>query len=139
MGIVVVLIVVMAAATCIENVKGTAFVAQYVYGSWWFVLLWAVLAVISIRLMVRYKMHRRVPVFLLHLSFLVILAGALASYLTAVSGDMYLREGETADTFEAKDGAVKNLGFSLHLDTFEVLYYPGTDAPPTSRQIRPSV
>lgn len=128
-GIVVVLIVVMAAATCIENVKGTAFVAQYVYGSWWFVLLWAVLAVISVRLIARYKMHRRVPVFLLHLSFLVILAGALTSYLTAVSGDVYLREGETADTFETKGGAVRTLGFSLHLDSFEVRYYPGTDAP----------
>ncbi len=128
-GIVVVLIVVMAVATCIENVKGTAFVAQYVYGSWWFVLLWAVLAVISVCLMAGSKMHRRIPVFLLHLSFLIILAGALTSYLTAVSGDVYLREGETSDTFETKDGAVKELGFPLRLDSFEVLYYPGTDAP----------
>ncbi len=127
--IVIALVAVMAMATCVENIKGTQFVSDHIYGSWWFVALWAELAVISVILMAKCKMHRRLTVFLLHLSFLVILAGALTSYLTAVSGDVHLREGETADTFQAGDGMAKKLDFSLRLDSFEVLYYPGTDAP----------
>ncbi|MBQ7157237.1 MAG: cytochrome c biogenesis protein CcsA [Bacteroidaceae bacterium] len=43
-----VLCVVMASATFIENSYGTEFVNTYIYGSWWFILLWAVALLLSV-------------------------------------------------------------------------------------------
>ena len=51
-----VLILIMAAATCIENVRGSGFVAEYIYGSWWFVLLWAIFSGLGIALIIKTKL-----------------------------------------------------------------------------------
>ena len=75
----VVIILVMAAATCVENMRGADFVSANVYGTWWFVLLWAALALTSLIYMLKAGLQNRLPVFFLHISFLVILAGALTT------------------------------------------------------------
>ena len=40
----VLVIVLMATASIIENFEGTPFAHQYIYGSWWFYLAWALVA-----------------------------------------------------------------------------------------------
>ncbi len=125
----VVIILVMAAATCVENMRGADFVSANVYGTWWFVLLWAALAVISLVYMLKAGLQKRLPVFFLHISFLVILAGALTTYLTSGRGSIHLRKGETVTTFMSADSTSCDLGFALTLNDFEVEYYPGTDSP----------
>jgi len=125
----VVIILVMAAATCVENMRGADFVSANVYGTWWFVLLWAALAVISLIYMLKADLHKRLPVFFLHISFLVILAGALTTYLTSERGSLHLRKGETVTTFKSADSTSCELGFALTLNDFDVEYYPGTDSP----------
>ena len=125
----VVIILVMAAATCVENMRGADFVSANVYGTWWFVLLWAALAVISLVYMLKAGLQKRLPVFFLHISFLVILAGALTTYLTSGRGSLHLRKGETVTTFMSADSTSCDLGFALTLNDFEVEYYPGTDSP----------
>lgn len=125
----VVIILVMAAATCVENMRGADFVSANVYGTWWFVLLWAALAVISLIYMLKADLHKRLPVFFLHISFLVILAGALTTYLTSERGSLHLRKGETVTTFLSTDSTSCELGFALTLNDFDVEYYPGTDSP----------
>ena len=125
----VVIILVMAAATCVENMRGADFVSANVYGTWWFVLLWAALAVISLIYMLKTGLQKRLPVFFLHISFLVILAGALTTYLTSERGSLHLRKGETVTTFLSADSTSCEFGFALTLNDFEVEYYPGTDSP----------
>ena len=125
----VVIIIVMAAATCVENLRGADFVSANVYGTWWFVLLWAALAFTSIIYMFKSGLQKRMPVFLLHISFLVILAGALTTYLTSERGSLHLRKGETVTTFLSADSTSRDLGFALTLNNFAVEYYPGTDSP----------
>lgn len=125
----VVIILVMAAATCVENMRGADFVSANVYGTWWFVLLWAALAVISLIYMLKAGLHKRLQVFFLHISFLVILAGALTTYLTSDRGSLHLRKGETVTTFLSADSTSCELGFALTLNDFDVEYYPGTDSP----------
>ena len=39
---------VLAAATCVEQARGTAEAHRLVYGTWWFVLLWALAAAVSL-------------------------------------------------------------------------------------------
>ena len=86
----VLLIVVMAAATIIENIKGTPFVKQSIYGSWWFSLLWALLVAFAIAYLL--KRHvRRWNILLLHAAMVVMLFGALLTHLTAYQGVIHLR------------------------------------------------
>ena len=69
----VTLVVVLAVATFVEQARGTAFIGAHVYHTHWFVLLWGVLAVCTVVACVRMRLWRRVPLLLLHGSFLVIL------------------------------------------------------------------
>ncbi len=124
-----ILVLVMAASTFIENVRGTAFVHGHIYGSWWFVTLWAALALTSIVYILRTKLYRRFIVFMLHISFLVILAGAMTTFLTSESGTIHLRQGERVNSFVNADSTLSPLGFDMVLENFCVEYYPGTDSP----------
>lgn len=122
------LIVCMGVATIIEKVEGKAYIHEALYGSWWFATLWGLLAVMGLAFLLKMKVHRRWPVFLLHISFLVILAGALITHLTAQSGTLQLRVGTPEQTFTDEHQRVQRLPFSLKLNAFSIQNYPGTDA-----------
>lgn len=64
----------------------------------------------------------------LHLSLALILAGALVTSFSARKGMLHVREGESVETFETKDGKVLELPFSVELEGFDVLYHSGTNA-----------
>ena len=129
-GALVLLVVCLAVATFIEARLGAQYVSECVYGSFWFIGLWAVTAVTTLLWLIRQKTYRKPAVFLLHLSLLVILAGAFLTYSTGVRGYMHLREGVAENMFNARDGGyLLPMPFSLALDSFEIAFYPGTDAP----------
>ena len=108
------LVAVLVAATLIENVHGSSFAIGYIYHSWWFIALWALLAVTAIVYMLRTQ--RRGTLILLHVSFVVVLLGAVVSYLTSKRGDMAIdMEGVPASMFEMSDGSLEKLPFRLQL------------------------
>ena len=121
----------MAAATFVEKFCGTEFVHASVYGSWWFVGLWAVLALLAVAYFVGRRV-RRASVVLLHLSFAVILAGALLTHVTSWQGAVRLRVGETVSTYyenvSGGDVVERKLPFELRLESFDVKYHDGTRA-----------
>ena len=116
-------------ATVIEKYRDTLFVSEHIYGAWWFTALWAVLTVASLAYIMQQRLYKRVAVMLLHLSFVVILVGALTTHLFAQRGTMRLWEGVTESTFVDKDNKVIHLPFALTLKEFRIINYPGTDAP----------
>lgn len=121
----------MAAATFVEKFRGTEFVHASVYGSWWFVGLWAVLALLAVAYFVGRRV-RRASVVLLHLSFAVILIGALLTHVTSWQGAVRLRVGETVSTcyenVPGGDVVERKLPFELRLESFDVKYHDGTRA-----------
>ena len=116
-------------ATIIEKYHGTAFVSEHIYGAWWFSTLWAVLTVAACAYMLKQRLYRRMAVFLLHASFVVILAGALVTHLFAKQGTVRLRTGIAEISYVDKEGKVERFPFSLTLKEFRIVNYPGTDAP----------
>ncbi len=126
----VMVIIAMAVATIVEKYHGTAFVAEHYYGAWWFTALWALLAAVA----VAWFLHRRVrrlSAVVLHLSFVIILAGALLTHLTSRQGVIHLRLGETTNAYlstERTDKGVLPLPFTIRLDDFTIDYHEGTNA-----------
>ena len=116
-------------ATVIEKYYGTTFVSDNIYGAWWFSVLWAMLTVAALGYIMKQRLYKRVAVMLLHLSFVVILAGALTTHLFARRGSVRLRTNIPEMTFVDKDNQVEHLSFTLTLKEFRVINYPGTDAP----------
>lgn len=123
------IIVILMTATVLESLNGTDYAHDHIYGSWWFVVCWAVLGVASAIYIIGRKLQRNIPVMLIHAAFLVILLGALLSWLTAVSGEIHLRKGDNVSSMTLADGSMVSLGFTMRLNNFHVDNYPGTDAP----------
>ncbi len=127
------IILILITATIVESSKGTAFVRQHIYTSAWFVVLWAALAVVAAVYIVlrknKNKSNISTSVLLVHASFMVILLGAFTSWNMAESGTIHLRQNETTSTMKDEEGKTKELGFEVSLKNFNVVNYPGTDAP----------
>lgn len=122
------LIVCMAAATIVEKIEGKDYAAEAIYGSWWFITLWTVLAIVAMAFILKKKVHRRLPVFMLHISFVVMLAGAFVTHLTSESGTLHLRVGKPVSSYLSADNTAMPLPFDVMLTDFDILTYPGTDA-----------
>ncbi len=122
------LVVCMGFATFVEKTHGSDFVGKNIYGSWWFITLWAVMAIVSLLFLIQKKVYKHVAVLLLHVSFMVILIGAFVTHLTSESGTAHLRKDVNVSAFTTDNGVKKEFPFSMRLADFKILYYPGTDA-----------
>ena len=114
------IIVCIGFATVIEKSRGTDFVSEYIYGAWWFSALWAILTVAALYYIMKQQLYKRVAVMLLHVSFVVIPAGALVTHLTAQRDTIHLR---IANTYNLSPTT------QITLKEFRIINYPGTDAP----------
>lgn len=117
------------------------------YNSWFMITLWALLAlfgtvyIIKCGKLFRWKnsitqkstsdhpspltgngQGRGLMGFLLHLSFLIILSGAMVTHLTQKKGTIHLRQGEPMAYFLDEDEKIFRLNYSLQLDSFKVVY-----------------
>ena len=130
--LVIILIAVLAAGTVVEKLHGSEFALTHVYGTWWFVGLWALLAGLMVYIAVKCRMWKRMAVCALHSAILLILLGALLTKLTGQHGKMQLEPNRPNSHFFIKDHdeiTKEALPFSLTLDRFEIEKYPNTDKP----------
>ena len=130
--LVIILIAVLAAGTVVEKLHGSEFALTHVYGTWWFVGLWALVAGLMVYMAVKCRMWKRMAVCALHSAILLILLGALLTKLTGQHGKMQLEPNRPNSHFFIKEkGEVTKtaLPFSLTLDRFEIETYAGSSKP----------
>ena len=130
--LVISLIVVLAVGTVVESLHGSDFALAHVYGAWWFVGLWALLAGLMVAMAVKCKMWKRMADCTLHLAILFILLGALLTMLTGQHGRMMLEPGKPIHTFyegNATENHPVDLPFALTLDHFEIETYANSNKP----------
>lgn len=120
------------------------------YNSWYMITLWALLALFGTIYLIRCgKLFRwgnpitqknisilpspstgkgrgwgpmGLMILLLHLSFLIILSGAMVTHMTQKKGTIHLRQGEPMAYFLDEDEKIFRLSYSLQLDSFRVVY-----------------
>jgi len=92
-------------ATFVENDYGTITAKAEIYNAFWFEILMAALAINLTLNIIKYKMFsiKKAPIFIFHLSFLIILLGAAITRFIGFEGTMHIREGETANTMLSTD------------------------------------
>lgn len=127
----ILVLVCMAAATIVEKSQGTDYAHAHYYGAWWFILIWAVLAALGAFYIIKRKV-KCASTLALHLSFIIILAGALLTHISAKRGMIHLRIGQPTDIYMAQDEEQgmkeEKLPFSLCLKKFEAKMHDGTNA-----------
>ena len=127
----ILVLVCMATATIVEKSQGTDYVHAHYYGAWWFILIWAALAALGAFYIIKRKV-KCASTQTLHLSFLIILAGALLTHVSAKRGMIHLRINQPVNTYMASDEEQgmkeEKLPFSLCLQKFEAKMHDGTNA-----------
>ena len=123
--LIIVLIAVLAAGTIVEKLHGSDFARIHVYGAWWFIAFWALVALLIVYMAVKCKMWKQLAVSTLHLSILFILLGALLTMLSGQHGRMKLEPNRPNSHFfiQEKGGEITKhaLPFSLTLDRLEIV------------------
>ena len=90
-------------ATFIENDHGTESAKVLVYNALWFEIVLVLLAINLVYNIFKYKLYglKKLPVFLFHLGFLVIILGAAVTRYIGYEGTMHIREGETSNSMSS--------------------------------------
>ena len=124
----------LAVATFIEKYHGTAAAKAMVYYSPLFFLLQFLLVVNFIAATIKHQYLKRGKwgLMLTHFAFIIILLGALTSFLFGEEGILHLREGETSNQIAVRTSdntTFHTLPFSVELKKFTLTRYPGSASP----------
>ncbi len=92
------------------------------------ILGWVIVVALAGLLLLKKRKTLGIATLLIHVSFVVILIGALFSHFSE-TGVVHLREGEEINYAVKDNSSVMRLPFSITLQKFEIEYYHGTDAP----------
>ena len=127
--LIVSIIAAMIAATVLEKIYGTVFVSKHIYSSPLFISAWIILSISSLVYVCARKLYKRLITFFIHISFLVILSGAIVTHTSGIQGYLHIRKDiQPADTFCTYDKGTHMLPFSISLSEFTVKHYPGTQS-----------
>ena len=125
----------LAVATWVEKYWGTPVAGRWIYRSP-FLLFLQLLLVANFLLYAgkhQYLSKNRLGLMFTHLSFIVILTGAVITHFWGEEGILHLREGESAASMMVRnaDGqyAEQKLPFSVRLNDFVLKRYPGSGSP----------
>lgn len=122
----------LAAATIVESSGGTELARRLFYNNWLFFGLQFVLIVNFALMSVRMRLwsQRKWGVLILHYGFVVVLVGAMTTFLFGREGLLHLREGEQSNTIiNSKGVEIGKLPFSVTLDDFVLERYSGSGSP----------
>jgi hypothetical protein len=120
------IVFVLAGATILERFYGTTTVMDLCYHNWWFVALWALLAVVVTISFIRTGKNS-FSVWLFHSAIIFIVAGALTTFIFGEKGTIHLRQGLPARFFlDNTSSDCYSLPFALVLNRFEIKYHEGT-------------
>ena len=128
----ILLIAVLATGTIIEKLHGADFASSHVYGTWWFVALWAAFFIEAAVLTFRDNNWKKPVVLTLFLATTCILLGAFLTKTTGQHGRMKLEPNRPNSQFYIeKNGDITKvaLPFTLVLDHFEIETYPNSQKP----------
>ena len=126
-GCMILLMPVLATATCIEKISGTPFAIDHIYHSPYFLALWSVLAVSAMIYILR--ISKRHTLIFLHASLVIVLLGAAVSFLTSRRGEITLVKDSVPASMFTTHNSREKLSFKMELLRIDTCY-TGTSGTP---------
>ncbi|CZE47517.1 cytochrome c biogenesis protein [Campylobacter geochelonis] len=109
MACMVILLLIFAAfsaiATIVESVSGTDAAWAFIYGADWFGIIQLLLVINLSYNIYRYRLYniKKLPVFLLHISFIFIFLGAAITRYVGFEGSMHIRENSQTNLISTRE------------------------------------
>ena len=124
----------LAMATFVEKSYSTVMAKVLIYYSPLFFLLQFLLVINFLLILFKRRLYKsgKWGFLIIHLSFIIILAGALISYLTGEEGVLHLREGDKKNqvaVYTNHGQFTHELPFEIELVKFTLKRYPGSMSP----------
>lgn len=120
----------LAAATVAGHISSPDSPLHDLYRSPWLLTIWLLLAVSAAAYVTLRRKSMSAPALLLHLSLLLILAGAAITHFLGKEGKITLHTGKAAvASFTLSSGETAPLPFSIAADQTGITCYPGTSTP----------
>lgn len=129
------IILILGFATILETKYGHRNIEKFIYGSWWFISLIFLAITSGGYILIRKKTYKKPAICTIHLALVIIMAGGMLTKITAERGTIHLKYNDPASEMMAEYTENNNspqmirLPFHVALDTFQISYYPGTNAP----------
>ncbi len=114
----------LAWATFLENDYGTTAAQLWIYKTWWFELILALLLVNFLLNIARYKLLKKGKraIFCFHIAFVFILIGAFITRHISFEGLLHLREGESKDYIQTQEQFLEASWIADNKDTLHFSY-----------------
>lgn len=122
------MVLVLAAGTIVQRIAGADTAIAYVYHSWWFAALWIAITILCLVAVARWHLVKRPATLGIHIAFVLIVTGMIVTAFTAQSGSITMAPRQQVAAFSSGQHNY-TLPFSIRLDDFSVVYYPGTQSP----------
>ncbi|MBK5195625.1 MAG: cytochrome c biogenesis protein CcsA, partial [Proteiniphilum sp.] len=124
----------LATATFVEKKMGTEAAKMLIYYSPLFLFLQLLMVLNFLLILIRnnYLKRKKWTLISVHSALIVILAGAMTTYLFGKEGQVHIREGEITDQMvmhTSKGTRIETLPFRLELTDFRLNRYPGSQSP----------
>ena len=124
----------LATATLVEKQMNTEAAKMLIYYSPLFILLQFLLVINFLLVLIRYNYikRRKWAMIVIHLAFIVILGGALTTFLFGKEGQVHIRKGEQTDQlvmYTSRGIKTETMPFVLELIDFRLHRYPGSQSP----------
>ena len=131
LALIVIYCISLGVATFIERDFGVELSRGYVYHNIWFILLQFTMVVNALAIIYKRGLFRwsRSGVLLFHLSFVVILVGAMVTHKWSKEGVMHIREGAVSSVVYMANKSQIELPIEVKLDDFVLSRYPGSRSP----------
>ena len=124
----------LATATFVEKQMSTEAAKMLIYYSPLFIFMQFLLVINFLLILVRYRyiQRKKWTMIVVHVALIVILGGALTTFLFGKEGQVHIREGERTDQMvmnTSKGIKTETLPFELELTDFRLNRYPGSQSP----------
>ena len=113
----------------------TSMLPAGIYSSAGWHAFWAAVAVALTLGIVKGRLWRDIPAFIMHISFLCMIAGGFCTSTLSRRGTLHLLPSKTADSFVTTDGKTEKLPCAVTLLAFTQEHYPGMNFPRDFRSV----
>ena len=113
----------------------TSMLPAGIYSSAGWHAFWAAVAVAMTFGIVKRRLWRDIPAFMIHVSFLCIIAGGFCTSALSRRGTLHLLPSKTANSFVTTDGKTEKLPCAVTLLSFTQEHYPGMNFPRDFRSV----